>query len=284
MILDAVYFREAIDQHRDGVKMDWVRRTLEEYRRRGVNYLRDGGDTYGVGLAASKIAAEYGIEYRMPVFAIHRSGRYGKIVGFPYRDMKEFRELVAEAKRRGADFIKIMVSGILDFQEVEKMSCPPLPGEEIRELVNIIHGEDMAAMLHINGREAILAAIEAGADSLEHGFYMDEECIHALAEHPQTLWVPSIAPVGNQIGSGRFPDSVLQDIVDRQKRNIRCLIQKGGRVALGSDAGAYLVYHGQAIQDEREYILDALKGVMDESAVDWMLTESERWIRERFRR
>ena len=55
-------------------------------------------------------------------------------------------------------------------------------------------------------------------------------------------------------------------------------------LGLGSDAGAYLVYHGQAIQDEREYILDALKDVMDESAVDWMLAESERWIRERFRR
>ena len=284
MIMDGIYFRDAIDAHRDAVQMDWVRKVLAEYQRRGVTYLRDGGDTHEVCLAASKIAEEYGIEYRMPVFAIHRAGRYGKIVGFPYQDLREFRQMVQDAKTRGADFIKIMVSGILDFHEVGKMSCPPLPPEEIRELVNIVHGEEMAVMLHINEKEPILAAIEAGAESLEHGFYMDGECLQALAEHPESMWIPSIAPVGNQIGSGRFPDEVLSAIVQRQQENIRSLVQMGGRVALGSDAGAYHVYHGQAIADERTYILEALEGVQSGAETDAMLQESQNWVRGHFRR
>lgn len=37
-------------------------------------------------------------------------------------------------------------------------------------------------MSHTNGVYGVQAAIEAGVDSLEHGNYMDEECISMLAD------------------------------------------------------------------------------------------------------
>ncbi|MDD6212354.1 MAG: amidohydrolase family protein [Clostridiales bacterium] len=284
MILDSVYFREAIDQHKGGAKEDVIRRVLEEYQQAGITYVRDGGDTCGVCRRAAELAPEYGIEYRMPVFAIHREGRYGKIVGFPYRDMIEFHQMVLMARDQGADFIKIMVSGILDFHEVGKMSCDPLPPSEIKELVHIVHEEGMAVMLHINGRESMLAAMEAGAESLEHGYYMDEECCQALGEYPGTVWVPSMAPVGNQIGSGRFPDQVLEKILRDQQRKTALAVAAGGRVALGSDAGAFLVPHVKGAADERRYLQEALREQMTEQETDAMLRKNELWIRETFRR
>ncbi len=62
-----------------------------------------------------RLAPEYGIDYRTPVFAIHKRHHYGGIVGLPFDTWTEYEALVLRAKEEGADFIKIMVSGILDF-------------------------------------------------------------------------------------------------------------------------------------------------------------------------
>lgn len=285
MILDAVYWKDAISRHSEAVDTDYVRGVLERYREAGMTYVRDGGDTHGVCQYAARIAPEYGIEYRQPAFAMHRKGRYGDIVGFAYSDLNEFRMMMQMAVAQGADFIKIMVSGILDFHEAGKMSCEPLPPEEIRTLVDMVHDAGLAVMLHINESRAVLPAIEAGADSLEHGFYMDEECLAALAEHRDaTVWIPSIAPVGNQIGSGRFPDEVLRTIVRGQQERVRYAVEHGARIALGSDAGAYAVPHVTGAQDEYRYLKEALAPCRTEEEIQKMLRENEEWIRRRFRR
>lgn len=285
MILDAVYWKKAIGRHSVRVNEDYVRTVLSHYQDAGMTYVRDGGDTRGVCRYAAEIAPEYGIEYRQPSFAMHRKGRYGGIVGYAFSDYAEFRMMLQMAIALGADFIKIMVSGILDFNETEKMSCEPLPPEEIRTLVDMVHDKGLAVMLHINESRAILPAIEAGADSLEHGYFMDDECLAALAEHrDSTVWVPSIAPVGNQIGSGRFPDDVLETIVRNQQERVRKAVRMGARVAVGSDAGAYDVPHVIGAQDEYRYMQEALLPEHTEEDIHRMLCENEEWVRKRFRR
>ena len=47
-----------------------------------------------------KLVLEYGIDYRTPVFAIHKEGHYGSIVGKGFTNMKEYHELVLEADGR----------------------------------------------------------------------------------------------------------------------------------------------------------------------------------------
>ena len=56
MVLDGVYWKDAIARHREGVREDWVRRTLSAYRQRGITYLRDGGDRWGVCTRAARLA------------------------------------------------------------------------------------------------------------------------------------------------------------------------------------------------------------------------------------
>ena len=57
----------------------------------------------------------------------------------------------------------------------------------------------MAVMVHGNGRDAVLAAVEAGADSIEHGNYIDTECLDAMAES-DCVWVPTIVTTGASVG------------------------------------------------------------------------------------
>ena len=91
----------------------------------------------------------------------------------PFEDTEEIR--VLKAGEEGADFIKIMTTGLLDFKNHGKVTGEPLEAEEVKEMVHIAHEEGFAVMSHTNGVYGTRAAIEAGVDSLEHGNYMDEE-------------------------------------------------------------------------------------------------------------
>ena len=50
-------------------------------KKQRVSFVRDGGDPYGVAELAAKLAPEYGIDYRTPIFAIHKNGHYGVYCG-----------------------------------------------------------------------------------------------------------------------------------------------------------------------------------------------------------
>ena len=249
IIMDGVNYRHAIDMHKNGPDDQIIREHLKIYRDREITFVRDGGDALGVSARAKEIAPEYGIDYRTPVFAIHKEGHYGSIVGKSFATMKEFHDRVLEAKNAGADFIKIMTTGLLDFNAHGAVTGTPLDAAEVKEMVNIAHEEGMAVMSHTNGDYGVQAAVEAGVDSLEHGNYMNKESLTMLAQS-HTVWVPTLVTVRNLMGDGRYEDKVLRPIVETANENIRKAFQLGVKVAPGSDAGAYRVLHGQGIQDE----------------------------------
>ena len=124
MILDGIYYRDAIDAHKGHVCDELIRAVLERYARAGIRYLRDGGDAFGVCQRARILAAEYGIEYRIPCFPICMKGRYGGFIGRTFETMADYRALVAEVDRNGGDFIKIMISGLMDFDRYGRSRRP----------------------------------------------------------------------------------------------------------------------------------------------------------------
>ncbi|MDO4260625.1 MAG: amidohydrolase family protein [Eubacteriales bacterium] len=276
MIMDGVNYQKAVALHRDGVCEAAVRAHLEECRAAGIRFVRDGGDARGVTCLAKELAAEYGIDYRTPVYAIHRKGHYGGIVGRAFSDWDEYEALVRGAAEAGADFIKIMVSGILDLARAGTLTEPGLDREAIRRMIGTAHDAGLAVMAHCNGDRTCFDTLEAGVDSLEHGFFMEEETLHLLAERG-TPWMPTFAPVGNLIGCGRFPDEELGKNLDRQTENVRKALAYGACVGLGSDAGAYLVPHGKGTQDEYRYLQRA-------GADDVVLRRAEDRVRAVFRR
>ena len=273
-------YRKAVQTHKVQANEASVRSALEAYRKAGVTYVREGGDPYGASLLAGRLASEYGIEYRSPVFAIHKNGHYGKIVGRGFDTLKEYHQRVLEAASEGADFIKIMTTGLLDFNDDGKVTGTPVDEAEVREMVHIAHEEGFAVMSHTNGIYGTRAAIEAGVDSLEHGNYMDAETIAMLADS-NTVWVPTLVTVRNLVGCGRYEDSVLNPIIHQAEVLVRLAYQKKVKVAPGSDAGAYTVPHGKGILQEWE----AFRQILGDSgeAKEWLKT-GEKEIRDRFKR
>lgn len=173
-----------------------------------------------------------------------------------------------------------MTTGLLDFRKHGEITGTPLDKTEVKEMVHIAHEEGFAVMSHTNGIYGTQAAIEAGVDTLEHGNYMDEETLTMLADS-HTVWVPTLVTVRNLLGCGRYEDETLLPIIHRAEEMVRTAFRKGVKTALGSDAGAYCVLHGDGICQEyqsfREILGDSKK------VQDW-LRNGEEIIRKKFRR
>ena len=242
-VLDGANWKTALARHQKQVDTAWVRSILSAWQRAGFTWLRDGGDRWGVGAAARALAPEYGITYRTPLSPLCKQGHYGAFIGTAWEDLREYAALVREMKQKGADFIKIMISGLMDFDRFGVLTQEGLPAEEISQLVHIAHEEGMAVMAHANGARTVAAAAAAGVDSVEHGAYLDEEAMHAMQENG-TVWVPTLSTVANLRGKDRFREEAVQAIFACQAENVKSFARMGGLLAPGSDAGAWAVPHG----------------------------------------
>ena len=115
IFMNGTDYKKAVADQKNGVCDRVIHAHLAEYRKRGITWLREGGDIYGTSKRTMELAPAYGITYRTPIFAIHKKGHYGAIVGRGYETMQEYRELIGDLRRQGGHFVKIMISGIMDF-------------------------------------------------------------------------------------------------------------------------------------------------------------------------
>ena len=254
MILDGIGWREAIARHAQQPDILFIRKVLQTYRDLGITYLRDGRAC--APAVARALSAEYGITYRTPLAPLCMEGHYGAFIGLTYRDLKEYAGLVVRQRQQGADFIKIMISGLMDFDRFGVLTEEGLPPQVIRELIHIAHEEGMTVMAHANGARTVEAAAAGGVDSVEHGAYQDAASLAAM-EESGTVWVPTVSTVGNLRGKGRFREEAVQAILES---TLQSLENYKGLVAPGTDAGAWAVPHGSRTEED----LLALAGITQE--------------------
>lgn len=261
MVLDAEDWKNAIARHEVRPDTPYIRNILSTYKDMGYTYLRDGGDNWGVSAMARDLAPEYGIVYTTPLSPISKLEHYGGFIGQQFSTLREYAQLVAEHRQQNADFIKIMISGLMDFHQFGRLSQEGLPAADIREMVHIAHEEGFAVMAHANGARVLEAAAIAGVDSVEHGAYADKDALHAMAES-KVVWVPTVSTVGNLLNHDapdRFDRAPVQKLLENFLENIAFFAHLGGTVAPGTDAGAWAVPHG--CQTEENWLLQA--GITD---------------------
>lgn len=244
IVLSGSDWRGAIARHALSPDEAYIRGVLAQYREAGFRYLRDCGDKWGVGRLSREIAPEYGIRYRTPYAPLSKRGHYGGFIGLQFENLKEYAALVKQQRAAGADFTKIMISGLMDFDRCGVLTEEGLTPAEIREMVHIAHAEGTAVSAHANGVSAVVAAAEAGVDSVEHGAYLNEEALCAMKQ-ASTVWVPTLSAVGNLMGTGRFDEAQVEKIYGTALANVARFAAMGGLLAPGSDAGAFAVPHGQ---------------------------------------
>ena len=97
---------------------------------------------------------------------------------------------VRENIKFGADVIKFMATGGV-LSEGDDPRLEQYSPEEMRAIVETAHGLGRKVAAHAHGALGIRNAVLAGVDSIEHGTYIDEECIRLMKERG-TYLVPTL--------------------------------------------------------------------------------------------
>ena len=148
-----------------------------------------------------------------------------------------------EILRAGADFIKICTTGGVMSPEDEP-SHTQFTREEIAAVVYEARARGKYVAAHAHGVEGIQNAVECGVRTIEHGIYVDEETADDMVRRGVYLVPTFHAPQGvlkaEEANPGSvFPQSLRKthEVVDVHKDNIRMAIERGVKVAMGTDAG-----------------------------------------------
>lgn len=141
--------------------------------------------------------------------------------------------------KHGAQWIKICATaGVLSFEG--PVGAQQLTAEEMRAVVEegARHGIRVAA--HAHGDEGILAAVEAGVASIEHGSVLSDEILARMKEKG-TYLVPTTY-LADAIDLEQLPPPIrakAESILPRAKDSVRRAIEAGVPIAYGTDAGVY---------------------------------------------
>lgn len=247
---------------RPGVEAHLVGRTLRDLLRFGVTTIRDVG-AHGDVLLDARQAVRYG------AFDAPRTLLCGRIVSatapgarfFPnmYREADgadDVRRAVREQIRAGADFLKVMSTGARSV-ELENPEPAQLTADEMDAFVDETHRQTYRTAAHCEGLAGTELAIEAGIDTIEHGFRLHErpDLLDRMADRGVVL-VPTLDFLHHVVESRAWtPELERQGIanLDHAQRTLDAARAAGVTIAVGSDgvtAGgaarelARLVEHG----------------------------------------
>ena len=141
--------------------------------------------------------------------------------------------------KHGAQWIKICATaGVLSFEG--PVGAQQLSREEMEAIVEEAarHGVKVAA--HAHGPEGILAAVEAGVASIEHGSVLTDEILQRMKEKG-TYLVPTTY-LADAIDLSQLPPPIrakAEWILPRAKESVRKAIEAGIHIAYGTDAAVY---------------------------------------------
>jgi imidazolonepropionase-like amidohydrolase len=236
-----------------------ARPRLEKLVRVGITAVRDAGDKDGVGLALSKLYA--GPDHPLmpyvdsPGAAIHHQGRYGSFMGEPIENFASPTQCVEGRVQAGADRIKLIPTGIINFKKGAVTAEPQMTTEEICELVAAAKSFGRQTFAHASGDAGIERAIDGGVDSIEHGFFVRDDQLSRMRDR-QITWVPTFAPVQRQVDHAGLMGwdmevvGNLRQILDQHAAALVRAHKMGVLIIAGSDAGSYGVAHGVGFLDE----------------------------------
>jgi imidazolonepropionase-like amidohydrolase len=151
----------------------------------------------------------------------------------------EMRKNVRESFRRGADFIKMCVSGGV-VSSHDKISDTQFTVDEIAVAVQEAEARGTYVTVHSHNNRGVRHAVQAGVKCIEHGSEIDEETAALMAEHG-VAHVPTLTVVEQLLRSietvGLPPAIKDRALVVRQGQidGFKASRAAGVKVGLGSD-------------------------------------------------
>ncbi|WP_283139240.1 metal-dependent hydrolase family protein [Rhizohabitans arisaemae] len=164
----------------------------------------------------------------------------------------EMRRRVRELVRAGADWIKVAASGGVMSPLTDPRRAQFTPAE-LETAVAEAAAAGIGVMAHAQAGQGIRNAILAGARSIEHGIYLDDELIDLMLDRGTVLVPTLIAPrsVLDAAAAGvAFSEESrrkVAEIVEAHRDSFSRAVAAGVQVAMGTDAIGYP--HGRNLEE-----------------------------------
>ena len=157
------------------------------------------------------------------------------------------RTAVRRNIKYGADLIKTCSTGGV-MSKGTKVGAPQYTVEELTALVDEAHSRGLKVASHAHGAEGIINALIAGADTIEHASFIDDEGIALSIERDAALSM-DIYVTEYILGEGASA-GILEESLEKERKtgatqrsNFTKAVNAGATIVFGSDAGVYP--HGQ---------------------------------------
>ena len=222
--------------------------------RAGFTTVRDCGSAYGIAL---RTAIEEGTASGPRILAagpmLSQTGGHGDWHELPFDlldrvtderlvvdGVEACRVAVRRVVRAGADLVKICTTGGVGSRR-DHMLDEHFTIAEIEAIVDEAHRLGRRVAAHAQGPRGVLNAVRAGVDSIEHGYFIDDDGIRAMLDHGTAL-VPTFGLIRAFRDSVERPTDAPAWRVEKQRQCIEAMertfpaaVAAGVPIATGSD-------------------------------------------------
>jgi len=210
----------------------------------GVTTIRLPGDQRHGDLALKKAIARgqvpgpriYSAGEGLAITGGHGSERGQTFNDGPYELVKATRREISA----GASWVKILITGGIATEGggiAEALMTP----DEITAVVDAAHRFGAKVAAHSGSPQATSVAVDAGVDSIEHGYYLDRPVLKKMAK-AGTWFVPTIvvsqpatAPFFEKIGSPQWYLDRRDSVGKVHWQALQMAIEEGVNIGLGTD-------------------------------------------------
>ena len=187
------------------------------------------------------------------VHAISKAGYYGANLGTTVENVLEAEQVMNRLADTGAKQIKLIASGIFSFSCYGDTGPIPFTTNELTRIVTHAQKQGLKVMAHATGNEAVSRCLDAGVDSIEHGYFMTEKTLEKMAKD-NVCWIPTLIPAAIHLSSPQLfsqLSAIQRGTIRRTLAHQQQLVAKAAElnvcIGAGSDAGALGVPHGPSL-------------------------------------
>lgn len=231
-------------------KAFYAQKHCKEYLESGVTFIRVVGTEENYDLQIKEAIENHVIEGPHMYCAgkvICMTGGHGWQEGIEADGKDACLKAVRTQLRSGVDLIKIMATGGVMTKGVEPGNAQ-FTVDEMKVMIEEAHKAGRKTASHAQGLQGIKNALYAGIDSIEHGCFLDDECLERMKEQ-NTFLVPTLcAPQciidkGVENGVAKYAVDKTLKVKDSHVESVKKAYEKGIPIALGTDAGTPFNYH-----------------------------------------
>lgn len=184
--------------------------------------------------------------------AIVSTGSYGPkgydhdqeiMLGAEAADGNDLVRVVRDQIGKGADFIKIYA----DYRwGINGEDQPSFTLDELKLINEVTRSSGRVMVCHAKSKEAIKRAVLAGAETIEHGDFIDVEIGKLMKEHNVT-YIPTVSAVDviSQYRGWKKGISPEPANVTNKKKSFKEALASGVTIGMGGDVGVYP--HGENV-------------------------------------